>query len=78
MIDVKDTLQALDTRERGYSVEIGESVITETKLELVCENDERTLEVTAIIQQNADTGQPNAGWIYVSRLDRALLIGSRA
>ncbi len=36
VIDVRGTLAALDARERGYSVEAGEPMIAEVKLELIC------------------------------------------
>jgi len=75
VIDVKGMLKAMDEKERGYSVELGESVITEVKLELVCENDSRATEAIDIIRTQADTGQPDAGWIYVSEIQSALRIG---
>jgi len=78
VIDVKGILKALDKRAHEYSVEIGEKVVTEIKLEVVCENDARTAEATGIIQQNADTGQQEAGWIYVSDIEKALPIGNSA
>jgi len=77
VIDVKGLLKALDDKEQEYSVEIGEKVITEIKLELVCENDARTAEAVRIIQQSADTGQPDAGWVYISNVEKALPIGPR-
>lgn len=36
IIDVKGLLKALDSQEQDYSIEIGDEVITEVKLELVC------------------------------------------
>ena len=63
--DVKGTLDALDTKEREYSIEIGEAAITEVKIELVCE-DARANEAIRLIRENGRTGQRNAGWIYVS------------
>jgi len=74
-IDVRGMLKAMDEKERNYSVELGESVITEVKLELVCENDSRAAEAIDIIRTQADTGQPDAGWIYVSEIQSALRIG---
>lgn len=65
VIDVKGMLKALDSREQQYSIEIGEKVITEVKLELVCEADQVD-QAIALIQKNGRTGQPDAGWIYVS------------
>ncbi|MEQ8483954.1 MAG: P-II family nitrogen regulator [Pseudomonadales bacterium] len=68
VIDVEGLLQALDSREQRYSVEIGKKVITEVKLELVCDDETRTAEAVAIIRDKGRTGQPSAGWIYVSEI----------
>ena len=75
VIDVKGMLKALDSKEQEYSVEIGEKVITEVKLELVCDTDERTAAAARIIQEKGDTGRPDAGWIYISEIEQALPIG---
>lgn len=68
VIDVQGLLKALDSKEQRYSVEIGRKVITEVKLELVCEGKDRAAEAVDLIRKNARTGQPHAGWIYVSDL----------
>ena len=68
VIDVQGLLKALDTKEQRYSVEIGQKVITEVKLELVCEGENRTAEAINLIREHARTGQPHAGWIYVTDL----------
>ena len=70
VIDVKGMLKALDSQEQRYSVEIGEKVITEVKLELVCEVADVERAVT-IIRENGRTGQKNAGWVYVSEIESA-------
>lgn len=75
VIDVKGMLKALDHKEQEYSVEIGEKVITEVKLELVCDTHERAAAAARIIQEGAETGQPEAGWIYISEIEQALPIG---
>lgn len=74
VVDVKGMLQALDARERDYSIELGEETITEVKLELVCEDEGRATEAVHIIRDNARTGQPEAGWIYISEIQAALPI----
>lgn len=66
VIDVEGLLKALDSREQRYSVEIGKKVITEVKLELVYEDETRAAEAIELIRQHGRTGQPSAGWIYVS------------
>lgn len=66
-IDVQGTLRALNEEEREYSLEIGQEVITETKLELFCE--EAQLEQAVdIIRKTARTSQKVSGWLYVSDL----------
>lgn len=74
VIDVKGLLHALDSRETDYSIEIGDSVITEVKLELVCEDEVGVALAVGIIQKNGRTGQADAGWIYVSDIDSAYSI----
>ena len=74
VIDVKGVLKALDSREQEYSIEVGEKVITEAKLELVCE-DERTAEAVALIRHHARTGQSDAGCVYVSNVTESYPIG---
>ena len=68
VIDVKGMLEALDSQERDYSLELGETVITEVKLELVCA-DERAYEAAQLIQDNARTGQTQAGWVFISDIN---------
>ena len=74
IIDVKGTLQAVNAKEQDYSVELGEKVITEVKLELICDDD-KAPQVIEIIRDNARTGQPEAGWIYVPEISAAHPIG---
>ena len=73
VVDVQGMLKALDPREQRYSIEIGEKVITEVKLELVCASD---LVATAVevIRRHAHTGRQDAGWIYVSSIDESIPI----
>ena len=56
-------LKALDSREQRYSIEIGEKVITEVKLELVCAVDQ-VGNAVEVIRRHARTGGRDAGWIY--------------
>jgi len=74
VIDVEGLLKAQDSQEQQYSVEIGQKVITEVKLELVCENDALTARAVEIIREYAKTGQPNAGWIYLSEVKASIEI----
>ena len=74
IVDVKGMLKALDSKEEEYSIEIGNKVIKEVKLELVI-TAEQVVEEIALIQANGRTGRPNAGWIYVSNIDATYEIG---
>jgi len=73
VIDVMGMLKALDAQEQDYSIEIGEKVITEVKLELVCPA-AQVDEAIALIRRHGRTGRPDAGWVYVSALELALPI----
>jgi len=75
VIDVAGSLQALDDKERDFSIELGEDIITEVKLELICE-DERVNEAIALIRENARTGQPLAGWIYTVDITDAVPVSN--
>lgn len=61
---VKGSLVPLDANERHYSVELGDEIVDEYKLELHCADDQVDEFVDAI-SSAARTGQANAGWIYV-------------
>ncbi|MEQ9451646.1 MAG: P-II family nitrogen regulator [Pseudomonadales bacterium] len=74
VIDVQGLLKALDSKEQQYSVEIGQQVVTEVKLELVCETEAETTKATEIIRRHGKTGQASAGWIYVSDVQAAIEI----
>lgn len=73
VIDVKGTLEALDSQERDYSLELGEAIITEVKLELVCA-DENAAAAVQLIRDNARTGQAHAGWVYVTDIQSGYAI----
>lgn len=74
IVDVKGLLDALDAREQDFSTEIGSMVITEVKLELVCHDENAAAEAVRIISEKGKTGQPEAGWIYITNLQAALQI----
>lgn len=71
----KSLSRALDAREQRYSVELGQAVINESKLELLCEDDQVDA-VVALIAATARTGQEEAGWIYVTRVEQVAPIGA--
>lgn len=68
-------LRALDAQEQRYSVELGQPVINESKLELLCD-DAQVDVLVALIERAARTGQTEAGWVYVSDVQHAVQIGS--
>ena len=68
---VKGSLMPLDDDERHYSLDLGDEVVNEYKLELLCEDGD----VDALVQAIADaarTGQDQAGWITVTDVVRAI------
>lgn len=52
-----------------YSVELGEPVVLQTKLELVC-NDEAADLLVELIVRHGHTGQACSGWVHVHTLER--------
>jgi len=73
--DVAGSLKALDNIEQNFSIELGEGIITEIKLELICE-DERIDEAISLICEHARTGQSLAGWVYTTDIADATPIGN--
>jgi nitrogen regulatory protein PII len=58
-------LEQFDTGHQEHSTEHRARVLTERKLEPVCEAS-RLKETIALIVDNAQTDQTNSGYIYVS------------
>ncbi len=77
VMEVKSLLKPVDAREQHYSVDLAESVINESKLELVCEDDQVD-ELVAIIKHAGRTGQDEAGWIYVTDVIKAVRIAGQS
>ncbi len=73
VVDVYGTLHPIDNKEQNYSLELGEGIINEVKLELICKDEllERGIE---IIHDNAQTGQDIAGYIYVTDISISIPI----
>ena len=61
---VKGSLLAVDSDETHYSMDLGDEVVNEYKLELLCEDSE-VEPLMAAITTAARTGQAIAGWITV-------------
>ena len=75
LTDVAGTLKALGSKERSFSVEFGESLINEVKMELVCEENQVDNAIE-LIRDHARTGQAISGWIYVSDITNSYRIES--
>jgi nitrogen regulatory protein P-II 1 len=75
LTDVAGTLKSLGSKERSFSVEFGESLINEVKLELVCD-DRQVDNAIELIRDQARTGQAISGWIYVSDIADSYRIAS--
>ena len=73
LFDVKGLLRALSAREQQYSVELGDQVISEVQMELFCEDDD-VARAVEIFRRVANTGRAEAGWIYVSQVEWAVVI----
>lgn len=71
---VKGTLVPLDSDEQHYSIDLGDEVVNEYKLELLCE-DEQVEALVAAIRDNALTGKSDAGWVYVTDVIQAVPVG---
>lgn len=73
IVEVKSTIPAMSKQEQAYSVELGRRVVTESKLEMICE-DGRVDEAVRLIRKNACTGQQLAGWICLSEIAECIPI----
>ncbi len=71
LVDVKGMLEAIGTQEIEFSTEFGVNVVTEVKLELVCEDD-KTQSAIDLIQQHVRTGNEVSGHIFVSDVSDAI------
>ena len=75
LTDVAGILKSLGSKERCFSVEFGERLINEVKMELVCEDDQVDNAIE-LIRGHARTGQAISGWIYVSDITNSYRIDS--
>ena len=74
LADAQGMLSAINNQEQRYSIEIGQKVVNEVKVELVCETESRVADAVKVIRDNAQTGQPSAGWIYITEIKSAIEI----
>jgi len=73
VIDVLGLLKAISSQEQQYSVDLGTKVVSEIKLELVCD-DHQLDDAIDIISREGRTGQITAGWIYVTEVVQAIRV----
>ena len=73
VVQVQRPLTSADPSQQHYSMELAEPVVAEFKLELVSADDLAD-SLVDIIAKAAHTGQPEAGWIFVSDVERGLEI----
>lgn len=67
---VRSVIASDDQQERRYSVDLGDAIVNEYKIELICPEDEVD-ELVKIISEAARTGHEMGGWITVANLDLA-------
>ena len=70
---VQRPLASTDPSQQHYSMQLAEPVVAEYKLELVCADD-CVGALADVIAKAAHTGQPEAGWIFVSDIQHAVEI----
>lgn len=68
--DDKGLLTALSAQEQVYSLELGERVTRQIKLEVFCDDDQ-VEHAVQLIRLHGRTGQKVAGWVYQSTVDQA-------
>lgn len=64
---------ATDAAQQHYSIELGEPVVLQTKLELVC-SDAAADAVIDVIVAAGHMGQGYSGWVHVHALERRVPI----
>jgi len=67
---VRSVVSAPDGQDRHYSTDLGDEIVNEYKLELICP-DEEVDELVRVISAAALTGRSMGGWITVGSLDHA-------
>lgn len=70
---VQRPLADADPTQQHFSMDLAEAVVQEYKLELLCA-DNLVDTLTDLITQAAHTGQPEAGWVSVREIERAVEI----
>lgn len=68
--NVQRLYTSADPSRQRYSLDLGEPVVAETKLELICE-DAVADQIATLI---ANAGKPSAGWVFVTDIQSAIRI----
>lgn len=71
--DVQGSLQALDTQNRDFSVDFGEEVTSEVKIEFVCDDDCVRAAID-LLEKSGRTNRPVSGWVFVASVDEMYVI----
>jgi nitrogen regulatory protein PII len=71
--DVQGTLRALDKQDRDFSVEFGEEVTSEVKIEFVCDDD-RVRDAIDLLEKCGRTNRRVSGWVFVTSVDEMYVI----
>ncbi len=74
IVDVQGMLEALGKSEQRYSMEIGQKVVDQVKLEVFCEAGDQTDRAVELIQEHGKTNQQVSGWIYVIEVADSFVI----
>lgn len=74
LVGAKGLLAPLSARERDFSVEFGDDVISIIRIDLYCADAElaRALDT---VERVGRTGQAHSGWIYVTSVEASIEIG---
>lgn len=72
---VKALLHDVEVKEARYSVDLGETVVNEIKIELLCP-DEAVTTLVEVIQRVGHAGDHEEGWIIVTDTLMVIPIGS--
>lgn len=67
--DVVGVLSKSDLQERHYSMEVGQEVTNQVKLELVCETEAEVNKAITLIREHGRTIQTREVCVYVSEVE---------
>ncbi len=72
--ETQGLLTALHSDEQRYSIELGIKVIDEVKLEIVCEEGDRTNQAISVLLDVGKTSQAVSGRVYILPINKSFLI----